>query len=94
MRGETIVGCGTYKRSYANGSTEEWMLAAFAPRSDRITLYIAPGADGHESMLAKSGKYKAGKGCVHIKQLAHIDLAVLEALVKESVEHLRTTYPS
>lgn len=94
MWGETIVGCGTYNRTYANGSTEEWMLAAFAPRSDRITLYIAPGADGHEAMLAKLGKYKAGKGCVHIKQLEHIDVSVLEVLVKDSVAHLRKTYPS
>lgn len=70
------------------------MLAAFAPRSDRITLYIAPGAEGHDAMLARLGKYKAGKGCVHIKQLEQIDVSVLEALVRESVEHLRKTCPS
>lgn len=92
MWGANMIGCGTYKRTYANGSTEEWMLVAFAPRSDRITLYIAPGADGHESLLAQLGKYKAGKGCVHIKRLEDVQLPVLETLLTRSVEHLRKRY--
>ncbi len=93
MWGTTIVGCGTYNRTYANGTTEEWMLVAFAPRKDRITLYIAPGSARHDALLAKLGKYKAGKGCIHIKRLEDIDLPALDALVKDSIEHLRERYP-
>ena len=92
MWGTNIVGCGTYTRPYANGSTEEWMLLAFAPRSDRITLYIAPGADEHDSLLGQLGKYKSGKGCVHIKRLEDINGSVLEALLTSSVAHLRKRY--
>ena len=92
MWGESIVGCGTYVRTYANGSTEEWMLAAFAPLADRITLYVAPGADEHDELLARLGKFKAGKGCIHIKRLEDIQVPVLEALVGASVAHLRKRY--
>jgi hypothetical protein len=92
MWGTTIVGCGTYERSYANGSTEEWMLLAFAPRSDRLTLYVAPGADEHDALLAQLGKYKAGKGCIHIKRLEDIQTPVLVRLLTGSMEHLRQRY--
>lgn len=92
MWGTNIVGCGTYNRTYSDGSTEEWMLVAFAPRADRITLYIAPGADEHDSLLAQLGKYKAGKGCIHIKRLEDIQVPVLESLLTRSVAHLRKRY--
>lgn len=93
MWGEGIVGCGTYNRSYANGSTQEWMLIAFATRKDRITLYVAPGFDNHDLLMAKLGKYKSGKGCIHIKSLSDIHIPTLELLFKESIAYLRKQYP-
>lgn len=94
MWGTNLVGCGVYRRTYANGSTEEWMLLAFAPRTDRITLYVAPGADQHDTLLAQLGQYKAGKGCIHIKRLQDIQLPVLQSLLTGSVAHLRKQYGS
>ena len=93
MWGTDIIGCGTYTRPYANGSTEEWMLLAFAPRADRITLYVAPGADGHEARLAQLGKFKAGKSCIHIRRLDDIQVPVLEAILAGAVAHLRKQFP-
>lgn len=92
MWGTSLVGCGTYVRTYANGSTEEWMLTAFAARADRITVYVAPGSDEHDALLAQLGKFKAGKGCIHIKRLEDIRVPVLESLVRASVAHLRARY--
>jgi hypothetical protein len=92
MWGTNIIGCGTHVRTYATGSVEVWMLLAFAPRSDRITVYVAPGAEEHESLLARLGKYEAGKGCIHIKRLEDIQLPVLESLLKGSAAHLRKLY--
>lgn len=94
MWGSGIVGCGTYQRRYANGRSEEWMLVAMAPRKDRITLYLAPGFDGHDELMATLGKYQAGKGCIHIKRIADIDVPTLKRLAAPSIEHLRTRYPS
>lgn len=92
MWGTSIVGFGTYTRTYANGSTEEWMLAAFAARADRITVYVDPGSDEHDALLAQLGKFKAGKGCIHIKRLRDVRVDVLESLVRGSVAHLRARY--
>lgn len=93
MWGETLVGCGTYHRTYANGRSEEWMLVAMAARNDRITLYIAPGYEGHDQLMAALGKYRAGKGCIHIKRLADIDVPTLKKIVTASIAHLRSSYP-
>jgi hypothetical protein len=90
--GAGILGCGTYQRAYANGRSEEWMLVAMAPRKDRIRLYIAPGFKGHDALLATLGKHQAGKGCIHIKRLADIDVPSLRRLVAASIEHLRTRH--
>lgn len=92
MWGTSIIGSGTYSRSYADGSTQEWMLLAFAPRKDRLTLYIAPGFAEHDALMEKLGKYRAGKGCIHIKRLKDIDLPTLEALMQKSMAHLRARY--
>ena len=92
MWGEGIVGCGTYQRAYANGGSEEWMLVAMAPRKDRITLYVAPGFENQEEMMAVLGKYQAGKGCIHIKRLADIDVPTLTRLLSASIDHLRARY--
>lgn len=91
--GEGLVGCGTYHRTYANGRSEEWMLVAMAARSDRLTLYIAPGFEGHDELMEALGKYRAGKGCIHIKRLADIDVPTLKRMVTASIAHLRTRYP-
>jgi hypothetical protein len=93
MWGAGIVGCGTYQRTYASGPSQEWMLVAMAARADRLTLYIEPAFERHDELLATLGKYRSGKGCIHIKRLADIDVAVLKRMVAESIEQLRARYP-
>jgi hypothetical protein len=93
MWGEGIVGCGAYRRTYANGRSEEWMLVAMAPRKDRITLYVAPGFEGHDELMAGLGTYQAGKGCIHIKRLVDVDVPTLKRLVSASIAYLRERYP-
>ena len=39
--------------------------------------------------MAKLGKHKKSGSCLHIKRLADVDLAVLEALVSASVKHMK-----
>ena len=88
MWGASIVGFGEYSQKYANGSERKWMRVAFAPRTDRITLYVSPGFEGYEELMAKLGKYKAGNACIHIKRLADVDLTTLKKLIKKSVDSL------
>ena len=88
MWGAGIVGCGEYSKKYADGSLRSWPRIAFAPRSDRITLYVSPDFEGYDELMGNLGKYKAGKSCIHIKQLADVDLPTLKKLIKKSVDAL------
>ena len=92
MWGTSMVGFGSYHYKYDSGHQGDAMLTGFASRKPNLTLYVMPGSEGHESLLAKLGKHKAGKGCLYVKRLADIDLAVLAELVTLSVEKLRQRY--
>jgi hypothetical protein len=87
--GSGLVGFGRYHYKYASGREGDWMLVAFAPRKDRITLYLMTGFEHYKELMAQLGKHSHGKGCLHIKRLSDIHLPTLKKLVKESVEHLK-----
>ena len=86
MWGSAIVGFGAYRTSYANGSTGDWPVVAFSPRKNDLTLYITPGFDGHEALLARLGKHKTGKVCLYLKRLSDADPSVLKAIIEASVD--------
>ena len=84
MWGTSIVGFGHRKLRYASGREIDWMVAAFAPRADRITLYLTGDLSRHRELLSRLGRHGKGKGCLHIRRLADVDLAVLEELVRDA----------
>ncbi len=86
MWGASIVGFGRYRQQYADGREADWPLVAFSPRKKDLTVYVLPGFDGYEALLARLGKHKTGKVCLYIRCLADIDLKVLKAIVDSSVK--------
>ena len=93
MWGTSIIGFGTYHYKYASGREGEWPLVGFAPRKRNLTLYIMPGFDSYESLLADLGKHTTGKSCLYVNKLEDIDLAVLRELVSQSVAHVAESNP-
>jgi hypothetical protein len=89
MWGASIVGFGDWSYKNASGRENDWFLAGFSPRKAALTLYIYGGFDRYESLMAKLGKHKTSGSCLHIKRLADVDVAVLEALVAASVKHMK-----
>jgi hypothetical protein len=83
-----MIGFGSYHYKYASGREGDWFAAGFAPRARDITLYIMGGFGKHDSLLAKLGKHKTGKGCLYIKRLSDVDVDVLTELIQRSVEHV------
>ncbi len=79
MWGETIVGCDVYAVKYADGHESPWPVVAMSPRKGAIVLYI--GWRKHADLLKKIGKHKTAGGCIHIKSLAEVDTAALQALI-------------
>ena len=89
MWGESIVGFGIYRYRYASGRQGDWFLTGFAPRKQALTLYIMPGFERYEALLAKLGKHKIGKSCLYISKLADVDRNVLKEIIAASVEQMR-----
>ena len=85
MWGAAIVGFGRYAYANSTKKTFEWPLIGFSPRKQDLTLYIMPGFDGFAELMAKLGKHKTGKSCLYLKQLADVDIDVLQALIDSSV---------
>ena len=93
MWGPSIVGFGSYHYKYASGHEGDSALAGFAARGRELVVYIAPGFEGRDVLLAKLGPHRTGKVCLYIRRLADVDLKVLEKLVARSVADTRSRYP-
>jgi hypothetical protein len=92
MWGQSIVGYGSYRYTYASGRTGEAPLAGFAIRGRELVVYLVANGDRQKTLLAKLGKHKMGKSCLYFKQLADLDKSVLEQLVASSVAEVRRRY--
>lgn len=84
MWGSSIIGYGTYHYKSASGREGDWMATGFSPRKNALSIYIMAGFSKYDGLLKKLGKHKTGKGCLYVKKLEDIDMAVLEELIKES----------
>lgn len=96
MWGASIVGFDTYHYKYASGHEGDSCIVGFSSRKDGISVYMVAGYDSAEAkkLLAQLGKHKIGKACMNIKQLADIELAVLEQLIDCSLAETRRRYPA
>lgn len=91
--GPSIVGFGSYHYKYDSGHEGDAPLLAFSPRANALTVYLSGNFEKRDELLTKLGKYKSEKGCIYIKKLADVDLAVLEKMLMAHVKHVRKLYP-
>ena len=85
MWGAAIVGFGSYHYRYASGREGDAPLAGFASRKGDISIYLSCDTEARAALLAKLGRHKMGKGCLYVRRLADVDLAVLEELLRDSI---------
>ncbi len=65
------------------------MLTGFSPRKQSLSLYIMPGFENYNDLLATLGKHKTGKACLYINKLADVELVVLEELISQSFAEMQ-----
>ena len=82
--GPTIVGFGTYHYHYASGRQGDAAAAGFSPRKAASTIYLPDGVGAHTERLTRLGPHTASVGCLYIKDLEAVDLAVLEEIIRAS----------
>ncbi|WP_417365448.1 DUF1801 domain-containing protein [Glutamicibacter arilaitensis] len=83
MWGPSIVGYGSYTYiSPANARTTGiWPKTGFSPRKAQLSIYGLKDLPQGAALLPQLGKYTEGAGCVYVKKLEDIDLAVLRELI-------------
>ena len=91
MWGPSIVGFGSYRYTYDSGHSGEMCRIGFSPRKAQLVLY--GGFLRDEALLAKLGKHDTGKGCLYIKKLANVDMAVLEAMAGAAWAYMNAAHP-
>jgi hypothetical protein len=89
MWGPSIIGFGDHSYIGSNGKSVAWMQVGMSPRKAALTVYGVSAMRFNAALAAKLGKYTTGKGCLYIKRLSDIDLAVLERIVRESIALLK-----
>ncbi|MCJ8503456.1 DUF1801 domain-containing protein [Kocuria flava] len=80
----TVIGFGQYHYRYASGHEGDAPAAGFAPRRAATTIYLYDGVDAHRERLERLGPHTTGVGCLYVKDLDAVDLAVLEEIVAAS----------
>ena len=68
--------------------------AGFAPRKAASTIYLPDGVGAHASELARLGPHTTGVGCLYVKNLDDVDLAVLERIVASSYASVQRRAPT
>jgi hypothetical protein len=95
MWGSSMVGFGQGHYVYASGHEGDTFLTGLSPRKDKLSVYFMVGLDQRfAAQIKKLGNVKTGKGCLHIKKLADVDLAVLREIIEANVSSLRARFTS
>ena len=92
MWGGSIVGFGRYHYKYESGREGDFMKVGCSPRKQNLSLYIMPGFDRYDDLLARLGKYKLGKSCLYIKRMEDVELDVLQELILKSYDQMTQKY--
>lgn len=93
MWGPSIIGFGEYHYKYDSGHEGDMCRMGFSPRKSAMTIYLVPGFERHRALMERLGKHRTGKSCLYINKLSDVDMEVLEALMRESLEHMDARYP-
>jgi hypothetical protein len=80
----TMIGFGSYHYHYESGREGDAAAASFAPRKAATVVYLMDGVEAHAEDLDRLGPHTTGVGCLYIKDLEQVDLAVLERIVAQS----------
>ncbi|MBU2893366.1 DUF1801 domain-containing protein [Colwellia sp. D2M02] len=88
----TIIGFGQYHYQNESGHQGNAPVIGFSPRKQHLVVYIMPGFNAFEPLLAKLGKCKVGMSCLYINKLSNINLEVLESLAKLSIKYMQSHY--
>ena len=84
------IGFDTYHYTYDSGREGDGHCIGFYPRKGKITVYLMDGKVRYAELLATLGKHTTTGYCVSIKRLSDIQLPILEQIVQQSYEYIKS----
>jgi hypothetical protein len=84
------IGFDTYHYAYDSGREGEGHAIGFYPRKGKTTIYLMDGTARHAELLAHLGAHTRSRVCVYVKRLSDVDLAVLEQVVQQSYDYIKS----
>jgi hypothetical protein len=63
---------------------------SFYPRKGKITIYLMDGTVRYSDLLARLGKHTTSRVCLYINRLSDIELPVLEQILRQSYEYVKS----
>ncbi len=84
------VGFDTYHYKYGTKREGDNFIIGFYPRKGKITIYLMDGTARYAELLSKLGKHTVTGYCIFIKRLSDIDLPILEQIIQQSYEFIRS----
>lgn len=87
-----MIGYGAYDYTYESGHSGTSLATGFAVAPRQITLYIMPGYTPFPDIMARLGKYRAGKACLYLTRLEDADEAALRDLIRAGLDDLASRW--
>lgn len=84
------LGFDTYHYKYDSGREGDSQVLGFYPRKGKITIYLMDGTARHSELLSRLGKHTTSRVCVYIKRLSDVELPILEKVLRQSYEYLKS----
>jgi hypothetical protein len=84
------IGFDTYHYKYDSGREGDGQIIGFYPRKGKITIYLMDGTLRYSELLARLGKHTTSRVCVYIKRLSDLQLPILEQIVQQSYEYVKS----
>jgi hypothetical protein len=84
------IGFDTYHYKYDSGREGDCQVIGFYARKGKITVYLMDGTARYPDLLARLGKHSTSRVCVYVKRLSDIQLPILEQIVQQSYEYIKS----
>lgn len=84
MWGPSIIGFRSYHYRHDSGREGDMPRISFSPRKTDLVLYVGVSRPEIAALLPSLGKHRTGKGCLYVKSLGDVDVAALEAIIRQA----------
>jgi hypothetical protein len=84
------IGFDAYHYKYDNGREGDRHALGFHPGRGKMTVHPMDGTARHSALLPRLGKHTTSRVCLHVKRLDDVQLSILERILQQSYDYLKS----